>query len=488
MTDDAELLRRYADEKSEQAFAELVRRHLGLVYHAALRQCGGDAHRAQDVAQAVFTDVARKARSLARRPALAGWLHTSTRYAAAQAVRGEVRRQRREQEAHAMNEILAKANGEDAAAAEWERMRPVIDEALHGLSERDREAVLARFFEGRAFAEIGARLRMSEDAARMRVERALDKLRGELGRRGVNSTAAALALALGGHAVVAAPAGLAATVTGAALAGGGVVAAGAAAGGAWMTFMTMIKLQLGISSALAVAGATGWVLQAQNNGELRDEVAGLRRESATMAAARAENVALKHAAAEVTELRGEGAQLERLSEEAAVLKVRMAEVARAQAAQAAQMALVERKTLDRQPRATFQARPEYPADLRKLGVGGEVTVAFIVDAKGQVRNAYSTRLSLTGIQSAESAGRALAPGSFVKMNDFVVSGEGGAPVSGIDVPDAAKRLTAAAIEAVSQWKFDPGTKGGRDVNTLMTVPIVFKIANGSGASSEPTSK
>ena len=176
MTDDAELLRRYAEEKSQEAFAELVRRHLGLVYHAALRQCGGDAHRAQDVAQTVFADVARKARSLARRPALAGWLHTSTRYAAAQAVRGEVRRQRREQEAHAMNEIMAKANSDDAAA-DWERMRPVIDEALHALGERDREAVLARFFEGRAFAEIGRQLALSEDAARMRVERALEKLR-----------------------------------------------------------------------------------------------------------------------------------------------------------------------------------------------------------------------------------------------------------------------------------------------------------------------
>ena len=211
MTDDAELLRRYADEKSEEAFAEFVRRNLGLVYHAALRQCGGDAHRAEDVASAVFTDVARKAGSLARRLALAGWLHTSTCYAAAQAVRGEVRRQRREREAHAMNEIQAKANGDSAAAAEWEQMRPVIDEALHALPERDREAVLARFFEGRAFAEIGARLALSEDAARMRVERALEKLRVALVKRGVTSTTAAvLGVALANQAGAAVPAGLAA--------------------------------------------------------------------------------------------------------------------------------------------------------------------------------------------------------------------------------------------------------------------------------------
>ncbi len=259
MTDDAELLRRYAEENSEEAFAEFVRRNLGLVYHAGLRQCGGDVHRAQDVAQTVFTDVARKAGRLARRPALAGWLHTSTRYAAAQAVRGEVRRQRREQEANAMNEILAKANGEDAAAAEWERMRPVIDEALHALPERDREAVLARFFEGRGFAEVGARLALSEDAARMRVERALEKLRVALVKRGITSTTAALGVALTSHAVAAsAPADLAASVTAAALAG----ASSAAVVGGIFTFMSTTKITMGVVAAVALAAVGGAIYQA----------------------------------------------------------------------------------------------------------------------------------------------------------------------------------------------------------------------------------
>src|SRR5258708_4179229 len=135
MTDDSELLRRYIEEKSEAAFSELVQRHLGLVYHAALRQCGGDTHRAQDVAQTVFTDLARKAEKLARRPVLAGWLYTSTRYAASQAVRSEVRRQAREEAAHAMSEILS-----NTESAEWGRRRPAIDDALHTLGEREREA------------------------------------------------------------------------------------------------------------------------------------------------------------------------------------------------------------------------------------------------------------------------------------------------------------------------------------------------------------
>src|SRR4051812_40905954 len=183
MNDDRELLRRYAEDRSEPAFAELVQRHLRLVYHAALRQCGGDVHRAEDVTQAVFTDLARKAATLARRPVLVGWLYTSTRFAAAHAVRGEARRQKREQEAHAMTEIFSRPEPE--AAAEWDRLQPVIDDALHALSERDREAVLLRFFQGQAFVDVGARLSVSEDAARVRVNRALEKMRAVLAQRGV---------------------------------------------------------------------------------------------------------------------------------------------------------------------------------------------------------------------------------------------------------------------------------------------------------------
>ena len=272
MTDDAELLRRYAENRDEGAFAELVRRRLGLVYHAALRQCGGDAHRAEDVAQAVFTDLARKAAQLARRPVLAGWLHTSTRYAASQAVRTEARRQAREQEARAMSEIFNRTNSEAESVAEWERLRPVIDDALHALGERDREAVLLRFFEGRAFADIGAEFFLSEDAARMRVERALDKLRAALVRRGITSTAAALGVALANQAAATAPAGIVASVTGAALAGA-AVSGGA---GAWVTFLTMSKIKVGIVSAIIVAVAATGVVELRANRELRAELGALR--------------------------------------------------------------------------------------------------------------------------------------------------------------------------------------------------------------------
>lgn len=465
MKDDAELLRDFAATRSEAAFAEIVRRQVALVHSAALRQVNGDTHLAQDVTQLVFTDLARKAGEVARHRVLAGWLFTSTRFAAAKLVRGERRRQAREAEAHTMNEITR----DESVKMDWERVRPVLDESLAELGEADREAILLRFFEGRDFAEVGVRLRLSDNAARMRVERALDKLHGLLAKRGVTSTTAALAVALGANAVIAAPAGLAASVTGAALAGTGAVVVGAAAGGAWATFMSISKLQLGISGALATAGVAGLVLQAQSNAELREEVAALRRESAAMATARAENTALKRTAAEVAEMRGDGAQFERLNEEAAALKVRMAEVARAQAAQAA---LVERKTLDRQPRPTFQARPEYPAELRKAGVTGEVIVEFIVDATGAVHNVRAVR--------PQAAGEPAPANRSLRLVDFIVTGQGTATGSNAVTPESVQRFEAAAVEAVSKWKFEAGQKGGRAVNTVIRTAIVFGMSGEAG--------
>lgn len=107
---------------------------------------------------------------------------------------------------------------DDQPATDWDRLLPVIDDALHALGETDREAVLLRFFQGRAFGEIGAALRLTEEAARKRVDRALDNIAAVLTQRSVTSTSVAVGAALSGQAVVAAPAGLAARVAGAALA------------------------------------------------------------------------------------------------------------------------------------------------------------------------------------------------------------------------------------------------------------------------------
>ncbi len=201
--EDSELLRQYVDQRSEEAFTQLVSRYVSLVYFAALRRVGGDTHLADDVTQSVFTDLARKAPSLMNRPILTGWLYTSTRFAAAQAVRSARRRRTHEEEAHIMQEL------QQASEGNWEQLRPVIDEALDELGERDRELVLLRYFENRPFAELGDRFSLSPDAARMKVERALDKLRVLLARRGVVSTAAAMAAVFAGQSGLAAPVGLA---------------------------------------------------------------------------------------------------------------------------------------------------------------------------------------------------------------------------------------------------------------------------------------
>src|SRR4051812_44297054 len=192
MMDDAALLRRYAETRDEAAFTELVRRHLDGVYSIARRRVGGDSHLAEDVAQQVFLGLARGAKRLSNHPVLAGWLYTTTRNASANVVRTERRRKAHEQEAHVMHDTLSNGPGDD----DWNQLAPVIERAVDRLNESDRVAVLLRFVERRTFGEIGAALRLSEDAARKRVDRALDKLRGILGRSGVNSSAAALAGAL----------------------------------------------------------------------------------------------------------------------------------------------------------------------------------------------------------------------------------------------------------------------------------------------------
>ena len=434
MMDDAQLLRSYAADRSEAAFAELVRRHLNFVYAAALRQANGDAHLAQDATQLVFTDLARKAATLAGRPVLSGWLFTSTRFAVSKLVRGERRRQVREQEAHMMHEML----DDPAAQLDWARVRPVLDEALAGLGDADREAVLLRFFEGRDFAGVGARLHLSENAARMRVGRALDKLQAQLARRGLTSSTAALAVVLANQAVIAAPAGLAASVTSTALAG----AAAAGTAGLVATFMTMNKLTLGLAGSIIVAGATGFVVQARTNMELRTELRTLRQENQAIATLQAGNFRLAQTSAEVETLRADDTALAQLGDEAEALKGRMNHAVQVAAEAAARRKVYDVAGLDRTPRALTQARPKYPAELRTSGVGGEVVVDFVVDANGAVRNAYAARSTV-------------------------------------------RELEAAAIEAVSQWTFEAGQRGGRAVNTHLQVPIVFAMSQGQTASGTP---
>ena len=208
--DDADLLGRYAVGRDEQAFDALVRRHVDGVYSSALRRVGGDTHLAEDVAQHVFAALAHDAKSLCRHPALTGWLYTATRFAAANVVRSERRRKAKEEKVYAMHNVSIGTTG--APEADWSTVGPILDKVLDHLGERDRTAVILRFMVHRTFAEIGSALQLSEDAARMRIDRALDRLREALARRGIMSSSAALAVVLTGNCVLGAPAGLASAV------------------------------------------------------------------------------------------------------------------------------------------------------------------------------------------------------------------------------------------------------------------------------------
>jgi RNA polymerase sigma factor (sigma-70 family) len=209
MATDNELLREYVHSGSEPAFKELVQRHVDMVYATALRQTDANPHLAEDLAQSVFVELARKAKSLEQHPALAGWLYTCVRLTAANARRAEDRRQRRQQEYQTMAELHSSESSEFT----WRQVRPVLDDALHELAESDRAALVLRFFENLSLREVGTQLGVNENAARMRVDRALDKLQELLSRRGITSTNSALAAALLAGAIVSAPTGLAATIT-----------------------------------------------------------------------------------------------------------------------------------------------------------------------------------------------------------------------------------------------------------------------------------
>ncbi|PYI88576.1 MAG: hypothetical protein DME26_03350 [Verrucomicrobia bacterium] len=281
MLDDQQLLRRYAADGSETAFGELVARYVNLVYSTAFRRTSGDELLAQDVAQLVFTDLARKARLLPKNVVLAGWLHKATRYATAQMLRSERRRQAREQEAVAMNALTSEST------SGWEQIHPLLDEALDQLGHADRDALLLRFFEQRSLAEIGHALGSSEEAARKRVSRALEKLRAFLIRRGVTTTAVALSTAISANAVQVSPAGFAAALASASLAG---AAAGTGTALTLVKFMAVTKLQAGIVSAVLVASVVApLVLQNQVHARLGEQEQALRQRAEHLRQLHAEN-------------------------------------------------------------------------------------------------------------------------------------------------------------------------------------------------------
>ena len=268
-----QLLAEYVAKGSEGAFQELVTRYLGLVYSTALRLVGGNTQLAEDVSQTVFLGLARKASTLSSGVMLGGWLHQHTYFVATRAMRGERRRQVREREALEMNALL------DDSGAHWRQLTPILDEAITQLGTEDRTAIVLRYFEQRDFRAVGEALGSTQDAARVRVNRALEKLQVLLKQRGVALSVGTLGTMLAAEAVTAAPAGLAVAVSSAALAG---AATGTGGTVALLTLMATTKLKLGLVALIVAGMTTSLVVQHRAEVVAREENASLQRQLAQL--------------------------------------------------------------------------------------------------------------------------------------------------------------------------------------------------------------
>jgi RNA polymerase sigma factor (sigma-70 family) len=284
MTDSQRLIKRYVDDGSEAAFRELVRTYIDLVYSTAIRLVAGDAYLAEDLAQMVFVQLARKARGLPADVMLGGWLHRVTCNMAAKALRSERRRRSREKEVMEMNRV------QDHTLGNLAQVRPLLDEAIDKLGTEDRMAIIMRFFEQRDFRSVGDALGTNEDAAQKRVTRALDKLQAFFKSRGVTMSAAALGTALAAEAVSTAPSALAASVA-------ATATVGAVSGGTSLTLIkaiTMTKLKFGIIGGIAVACLATPLFQHRVQVELRTENQSLQLQVAQLAVLAAENERLSN--------------------------------------------------------------------------------------------------------------------------------------------------------------------------------------------------
>jgi RNA polymerase sigma factor (sigma-70 family) len=256
---DHELLLEYVERQSEAAFAELVRRHVDLVYSAAVRMVR-DTSMAKDVTQSVFLALAQNARSLGNCAVLSGWLHRATRNLAVKAIRSDVRRRAREQEAAAMNELSSAT-----VDAPWEHIEPHLDAAIEELSQGDRDALLLRYFERKSAPEMAQLLGISDEAAQKRVSRAVERLREFFAKRGVTVAASGLVIVISAHAVQSAPAGLTAAISTAATLGGTALAGTATLTAAKTIIMTTLQKTLLAAAIIVVGVGTALVVQQQLN-------------------------------------------------------------------------------------------------------------------------------------------------------------------------------------------------------------------------------
>ncbi len=322
-----DLLREYVRQKSEEAFAALVARHVNMVYSAALRKTG-NPHAAEEITQVVFILLAKKAAGLQKGTILSGWLYQAARLTSASFLRTECRRVRREQEAC----MESFTHGTESEV--WPDIAPMLEDAMGKLNEKERSAIALRFFEGRSFHEIGTGVGASENAAKKRVSHGLERLRAYFFRRGVTSTTAIIAGAISTHSIRPAPAALAGTVTAVAIEKG--VAAGISTltllhGASKFMAWTNAKMAIAAGAAVLLAAGTGTIAtkavhgaRAAHDAAVQSRVQTLQQENALLnqqvgrlqserdvatnrlAVANEENLRLKSspAQAEVLKLRG----------------------------------------------------------------------------------------------------------------------------------------------------------------------------------------
>ena len=251
---DIELIQDYSRHASEEAFAELVRRHIGLVHSAAMRHVGIAAH-AEEVTQAVFIILARKAATLRKDIVLESWLYETTRLTSLSFLRTERRRQHREQEAYMQSTLQPTTND-----SVWEQLAPLLDDAISRLARKDRDAVVLRFFGTKNLPEVAAALNISPAAAQSRVHRALEKLRRHFLKRGVAASTAVIGVVLSANAAQAAPAALTASVTSTAVANGAAASGstgGLVKGALKLMAWTKMKFAVVVGAGVFLAAAGG---------------------------------------------------------------------------------------------------------------------------------------------------------------------------------------------------------------------------------------
>jgi RNA polymerase sigma factor (sigma-70 family) len=326
ISDDMALVREYAQSNSEQAFATLVSRHVNLVYSVALRQVR-DPHLAEEITQSVFIILAGKAKSLSPKTILSGWLCRTARYVSANTLSIQRRRQFREQEAH-MESIL-----NEPEPGVWNQIAPLLDEALNCLGEKEHDAVVLRFFDGKELKQVGAAMGTTEDAARMRVNRGVEKLRDFFTKKGVTLSATAITGAVVANSIQAAPAGLAAAITAAALSGTTITTTAVIAATKAIAMTTLQKTLVTVTVAvLAGAGlyearqaanarAEAQTLQQQQT-PLTEQIKQLQSErdetARQLASLREDNERLNRDTGELLKLRGEVPRLRNALKELAL--------------------------------------------------------------------------------------------------------------------------------------------------------------------------